>query len=128
MVFVNLPEAGSTEEDNAAVRDILSVELGITPTVERTERLGTAGQGRCRLLKVVVETLAAKKQILAKASMLRNTRNERYRRVFIRPDLTKNQLEEQKNLRAELARRRQSQPLRNWCIRQGGVHERDPQT
>ena len=127
LIVVNLPETNTEEGDKEAVRDLLREEFGLTPEIAITERLGTATDGRVRLLRIKLETLTDKKQILAKASALRNSRSETHKRVFIRPDMTRNQLQEQKNLRQELARRRHAQPHRHWFIKRGMVLWEEPQ-
>ena len=121
LIVVNLPESSTEEEDAAAVRNMLREEFGLEHEIARAERMGAATEGRCRLLRISMESLAEKKQILARASTLRNSRNETHKQVFIRPDMTRYQLQEQKNLRAELTRKRQAQPHRHWFIKRGAI-------
>ena len=46
-----------------------------------------------RLLRIELEDLGVKKQILARAKDLRSSEHEIYSQIFIRPDLTKAQQE-----------------------------------
>ena len=53
-----------------------------------------------------MKNLNAKKQILAIAKLLRNVKNEKFRKVYVIPDLSYQERLKQKSLRAELHRRR----------------------
>lgn len=67
--------------------------------------------------------MSEKKLILSKAKHLRTSTNAVYSAVYIRPDLTKKQLEASKNLRAQLQVKRTATPDKIWTIKQGQIVE-----
>ena len=67
--------------------------------------------------------MTEKKQILARAKDLRTSEHDTYGKVYIRPDLTKNQLEASKNLRRQLQEQRQAHPTKKWIIKQNEIIE-----
>lgn len=123
LVVANLPEQQSEEEDTQAFTRMIKEEFKLVVKVSKTTRLGKVTDNKDRLLKIELESLSDKKLILSRAKELRESTHDIYKRVYIRPDLTINQLIESKNLRASLKDRRLSQPGKHWVIKAGKVVE-----
>ena len=103
------------------VHHLLGAEFHIRTKNVSVTRRGSPSVNRIRLLKVQLPTIAEKK-ILANAKEHRNRTHEVHSKVYIRPDMTKRQLEE-KNLHACLQQKRTSYPDKKWTIRKGEVVE-----
>ena len=121
LVIHNLPEGGNEENDLQAASELFKHEFKLSIKINKATRLGKTQDTKARLLRVELEDFSEKKLILSKASELRNSNHDTYKLVYIRPDLTKRQLEESKNLRDELANKRKNQPDQNWVIRRNRV-------
>ena len=112
LVISGMAETGSEEDDRTAVIELIQRELDITADIEKTERMGRPRlqkEGEAapapRLMKLCFITQRSRKEVLAKVTNLRRSTNNHVKTlVYIRPDLTKAQLEESKNLRALLKR------------------------
>ena len=63
----NLPETRSTEGDMEAFKELLKSEFKLSVKVQRTTRLGRSSNDNPRLLRVQLEAMSEKKQILARA-------------------------------------------------------------
>ena len=75
-----------------------------------------------RLLKVVLESLNQKKLVLRKATMMRQLdETDIHADVYIRPDLTKQQIQASKNLTAQLKEKREHLKEGKWVIRKGMI-------
>ena len=72
-------------------------------SIKTIVRLGKKEEGRTRLLKVALESVKRKREILTKAKKLREA--ERWKKVFVTPDLTPKERQQNKVLREELKRR-----------------------
>ena len=122
LIFSNIKESNSIENDEAAVMAIIKDKLHIQEDVniKSVARLGNRLiPDKPRLVKVVFESLHQKKLVLRRATQMRNLEdNDIYANVYIRPDLTKQQIETSKNLSAELKNTRENQPGK-WVIRKG---------
>ena len=87
-------------------------------------RLGKPNPDRPRLLKVVVPNSENRQKILLKAKDLRkSTCKETREKVYIRPDQTKKQQLESKNLRDDLRARRLQNPTKMYRIVKGVIEE-----
>ena len=117
IIIQGVPEAISgtllerKSHDEALVNKIFC-EIGVVPhdcqasttcTVD-FHRIGKKRKDGSRLLKVKVKTREKKVEILRKAKSLRTS--DSFKQVFIRPDLTPMQLEEDKRLRREVRERK----------------------
>ena len=122
----NLKEAANPESDKKQVYDLF-VHMGLDKEVRITDmtRLGKPnGQNKRRMLKVTVETLEMKREILSKATRLRNVpENNIFYKVYIRPNLTKKQLDESKNLQDRLEVIKKKWPQKKFKISKGEVIE-----
>ena len=121
LILHNLPESDTEQDDIQGVHNLLGAEFHIRTKIVSVTRLGRPSANRIRLLKVQLPTIAEKKQILAKAKELRDSTHEVHSKIYIRPDMTKRQLEDSKNLHASLQQKRMSYPDKKWIIRKGEV-------
>ncbi|XP_052786446.1 uncharacterized protein LOC128221863 [Mya arenaria] len=111
LVIQNLPESSAEEpeernkEDMGSVGELLKI-IGITEeaVVEKCMRIGKKEDDKTRITKIIVNSVETKKAILKDAKRLKN--ETIYKEVFIGPDLTKMEREEQFNLRKELRDRK----------------------
>jgi hypothetical protein len=86
-------------EDKLAVDGIISEVLGVPDcSVECKGRIGKKVEGKARLLKVEMSSVAAKRQVLTNAKKLRES--VEHKRVFITPDLSQKEREENKRLQS----------------------------
>ena len=71
-----------------------------------------------------MEGIEQKKQILSRATMLRALpETDAYSKVYIRPDMTKKQVVESKNLYELLKQKRLDYPQQTWKITRGRIIE-----
>lgn len=82
-----------------------SIDVDDEDTVENCVRIGKRAPDTTRLTKVRVQSTQVKKQILKKSRTLKD--KPEYENVFIGPDHTKMQREEQYKLRKELRDRKE---------------------
>ena len=123
-----------TDEDRMKVIELLEEQLDITADISDTERIGKPRQQKegeaaplPRLLKLKFVTQRSRKEVLSKATTLRNSNVEHVKtKVYIRPDMTKLQLEESKNLRELLQQTRASNPGRTYKIFRNKIIEVNP--
>lgn len=130
LIILRLEEAATRtdgqgeQEDLRAINEIIKDKLNLDITVSNASRLGTYSRDKQRPVRVVVDSIDNKKKILSRAVRLREVDDsDKYARVYIRPDLTKAQLEVSKNLYGELLKKREQQPLKRWKIVRGVVVE-----
>ena len=64
--------------------------------------MGQPSETGTRLLKVTVSSLQFKRQLLSKVKSLHKAKSDQLRKVFITPNLSPQEREYQRNLRAEL--------------------------
>ena len=122
----NIIISGIPESDNdvADVNKLISEELSIVPAIDTVLRLGKPNPDRPRLLKVVISNSENRQKILLKAKDLRkSTCKETREKVYIRPDQTKKQQLESKNLRDDLRARRLQNPTKVYKIVKGVIEE-----
>ena len=123
LIFSNIPEASTVNSDEEKTGIIIKEKLKITDNIKVTEvvRLGRRDPEKVRLVKVTFESLNHKKIVLRNATEMRKLDNDDiYSEVFIRPDLTKTQIQQSKNLSALLKEKRNQDPGR-WVIRRGKI-------
>lgn len=124
LVFTRLPEVEVGEETELAaeekklVDDVLN-KLQLTKVeVDVLGRIGPKKDDRKRPLKVKVTKMTEKLEILRKASTLRQM--DKYRDIYITPDLTREQQLTGKKLRDELKNRTSNGEANLW-IQKGKV-------
>lgn len=123
LVVFNLPEAGNPDGDIEKFKTMIKDEFKLSVKVKEATRLGRRNEDKPRMLRIRLEALSEKKLILSKAKDLRVSTDTIYSTVYIRPDLTKKQLEESKNLREQLKDKRSKDSTKKWTIRRGEIVE-----
>ena len=125
LIFSNVKESNSLHDDESAVKTIIKEKLNIREdiNVKMVARLGNiVTPDKPRLLKVVLESLNQKKLVLRKATMMRQLdETDIHADVYIRPDLTKQQIQASKNLTAQLKEKREHLKEGKWVIRKGMI-------
>ena len=125
-IFHKVPEPEQTDLTEKQDQDkqfILSVarELGVEGLeVKSTARIGRINESGERLLKVEVNNLNVKKQVLSKAKLLCQAKDEKLSKVYITPDLSYQERLQQTSLRSELHLRRTAGE-KNLTIRKGQI-------
>jgi len=109
IILHNVPESnkengGERKADDIAWIEKLGNELQCTIPVKEAIRLGKKRLVKPRLLKVVLDSVRAKRNILTETGKLRNG-NEEYKNIYITPDQSLKEREANRLLRAELKRR-----------------------
>ena len=100
------------EVDYTEVRN--PIRLGRKPSQDDGNRV------RPRLLKVTVDGERVKKQILTKAKQLKTTDFKEWNNIYITPDLTFKERQQNRKLRSELNTRRENGE-NNLIIRNGRI-------
>ena len=127
LVISHLKEKPNKEDDKRQVQELFGLmspnkEIKITDMV----RLGKpqTQPDKHRMIKVTVETLEMKRELLAKATRLRQVpENSVFHKVYVKPNLTKNQLEKSKNLQDQLVKVREKYPNQKFKISMGQIKE-----
>ena len=98
LVFHGVPETDA-EHDIDQVAEILStgLHMDFDRHISSMYRIGKIDENKPRPLRIVVNSLDGKKEILSRAKELRNVEN--FKRMFISPDLTRRQQKVDKELR-----------------------------
>jgi hypothetical protein len=134
LVIWNLKESAKTEIEEKKRDDLAAVKLLLSKVVEIEEgevvepvRLGKGTQvgTRPRMLRVTVKSEDKKKEILRKAPELNANIRDQAKRVYINPDYTQKQREQQKKLRDE-KKRRTDAGEQNLAIRNGKIVQLKP--
>ena len=128
LILSGVPETpGSLEE--AKKSDIklvceISQALGCDDLLpEEVSRLGKILAGRPRLLRFRCKSNSSRSKLLSKANALRSI--QRFKHVFINPDLTRVQRDLQKTLRTELKSWRECQDIeRRNCLKRSSSYFR----
>ena len=134
LIVFGLPEADSVGENwgiaekvkkdietmNTIISDELEVALSPRTGIIDARRLGAKTQGKHRPLKLEFRDLGTKRDVLTKAKTLRNSDNEIAKKLYINPDLTKEQKEADKELRKEMWRQREEEN-KNVIIKKGQI-------
>lgn len=121
LVVSGIEETNSDDTDKAAAKALLEEELDITLDLASTERIGKPGD-EPRLLRLKFITQRSRKELLTKNLNLRNSAHENVKRnVYVRPDLTKRQQLESKNLREQLRKTRDDNPGQTYKIHRNKI-------
>ena len=115
IILHNIPESVSEEiedrkrYDASSVEDVLDYLDVICPQEDmKPVRLGKKlDSEKPRLLKVTLDSIETKRQVLAKAKTLRNSSHSDLKKVYVSPDLTPKERDANKKLRDELRSRRE---------------------
>ncbi|XP_048727501.2 uncharacterized protein LOC125645748 isoform X2 [Ostrea edulis] len=111
-IIQNLPESSKSEHEERQVEDLASVltllkviEIKDKDIVETCVRIGKLDRNRTRITKVTVKSVDVIKKILKYFKIPK--KNKPYENIFLRPDLTKMQTEQEFKLRVELCDRKE---------------------
>ena len=132
VIIHNVPEPRpesetKKEDDEKCLKEILSVVKCEDIEMSSFVRLGTPG-GKTRLVKVTLGTVTDKHRILGGTKYLREKKKDEYvhnwSKVFITPDLTRDERALSIRLKKELERRRTEEGNPNLFISRGQIIER----
>jgi hypothetical protein len=106
IVIHGVPECDA-EKDIESVEEIIGEGLHMTfdRHIDSMMRMGRVTEGRPRPLRIVLKSFDSKKEILSRAKSLKEI--DKFKRMFISPDLTRKQQDVDKQLRTELKRLRE---------------------
>ena len=124
LVITGIPEKPNPDTELQEVITLFEKELDITPDIEKTERIGKPKESEPRLLRIVFKTMRSRREILTKSIELRNSPNASVKnKIYVRPDMTPNQLTESKNLRDLLRKMRKANPNKKYVIKRNKIKE-----
>ena len=110
LMFLSMEESESDDADTRKTHDIMCVkeiceELGEDVNVEKAVRLGEKKSDEVRRLKITFTAPEMKRNVLMKAKNLRSSKNEKSKKIFIKPDLTPFQRAEEQELLKEVRKK-----------------------
>ena len=114
-----LREMDGTAEDTKKLVDEICEQVGEKPRVMGCTRVGTKREGATRPILVSLENAASAQQLLYRASELKGW--DKYGKVFMGPDRTKEERLARKELVHELKRKREGEPGKRFVIRRNDV-------
>lgn len=125
LIISGMAENENTQDDKIKFEQLIKEEMDLIAEVESVARLDRKTESESpKLLRVVFKSMKIRKAILSKATTLRNSATEHVKRgVYIRPELTKKQMEESKNLTTQLRAKREANPLQKFKIYRGQIIE-----
>lgn len=130
LMIHNLAEPDDLDAEVAQMKVLIESKLKIDEEIVVTEyiRLGNLrADGKPRLLKITLQSLSMKRKMLSCATKLRQLPElDTYAKVYLKPDLTKKQQEESKNLYENLKRQRVSDPENQYIISKGRIIQKPP--
>jgi len=90
------------EKDTDSVEEILTegLHMDFERHIETLMRIGRLTEGKPRPLRILLKSIDRKKKILSRAKSLKD--NDKFKRMFISPDLTRRQQALDKELRMQL--------------------------
>jgi hypothetical protein len=86
------------EQDMHNVKQMMATCLKLDLTPEKVTRLGQPDHTKPRIILAVMNNMNDKKRVLSKVKEIRNSTEENYKTVFIRPNLTPRQRANSKKL------------------------------
>ena len=123
VVITNLKENNNPEVDENDAKEIFTLMKCNTKIVEAV-RVGKVKADRPRPLRITVETLADKRNLLSKATSLRQIpTNHKFAYVYVKPNLTVQQQQQSKNLHVEIQEIRLKNPGKKFKITKGKIVE-----
>lgn len=90
------------EKDLESVEEIMGegLHMDFDRHIDKMMRIGRLTEGRPRPLRILLKSIDSKKEILSRAKSLKDS--EKFKRMFISPDLTRKQQAYDKELRTQL--------------------------
>jgi hypothetical protein len=125
LVIHGMPETDA-EQDVGCVVEMMDevLPMDFTRNVDKVERIGRLVEGRVRPLTVMLKRLEGKKEILARAKLLKEV--EKFKKMLISPDLTRKPQQKDKEFRRQLksiretgvmgARIKNGKVIKNDCV------------
>ena len=101
------------------IQDELNVALSPRTGISNASRLGAKQVGKTRPVKIEFLDINAKRDVLSKAKNLRKSTSDIAKKIYINPDLNKDQLKAEKELRKQMWERRANGE--NVIIRRGNI-------
>lgn len=99
------------------VKDKLDMDC---PAISKVMRIGKYDKDKTRPLKIVLKSAEDQRAVLSRIADMRRSKNPKLDEVFIVPDMTKEDRDRRKELRTELARRKEAGEenlvIRNWQV------------
>jgi hypothetical protein len=93
-------ENGEVDRLIEALVEEVTIKYEIVGRVGRVEKVG--GESRSRPLRIRIEDVEHKRRLLSRGKSLKESKDEGLRRIYVAPDLTRIQQEEDKKLRDKL--------------------------
>ena len=118
LIVFGMPEEPAGVSVDTSVASLLE-EMDEKPLMNCCVRLGTAGEGKIRPVKVSLESRDSLLVLLKKASVLRNSVN--YKRVFLEPDRSYDERVERRRAVKTLNELRLAHPERKYVLRKGVI-------
>jgi len=114
---------GAKSKDLEAVNEVLKKGLKIDAErhVIEVHRIGKLDSGKARPMRVKIQTLEARSEIIARARTLKDS--DEYKNIYVSPDLTRKQQKDDKELRYKLKEIRQTNQFAR--INQGRIVAKD---
>ena len=129
LVVVGVPEpaSGSVDERKASDKERcheLFEAIGMSSCdIKDVSRVGRVNAGKRRLMRVTVDSEESKWLIISNSKHLRHI--EKYKSIYVKPDLTPFQRKLDFELRKELNQRRSTRPDKDFVIHKGKIVERN---
>ena len=123
LIISNLKEANSAQDDMKQTLELLKLlKLDEEIQIEELIRMGKNKTDKPRLIRITLKDLTTKRKILAKATTLRDVpETSKFAFVYIKPNLTPQQLQDSKNLQEEVRARRLRDPNTRIKIQRGKI-------
>ena len=124
LLIMNLKESRTNAEDLNKIKELFNIlKLDKEVIINETVRLGEKRRdNKPRFVRVTLQDLEIRRKILAKATTLREIPSgSDFYQVYIKPNLTKQQNEQSKNLQEELRARRLANPELKLKISKGKI-------
>ena len=119
LVVFGLREMDESVEDTEKLVDEICEQIGEKPRVITSTRVGPKREGATRPIIVSLESAVSVQQLLYRARELKGW--EKYGKVFMGPDCSKDERLARKELVQELKRKREGEPGKRFVIRSNEV-------
>ena len=124
VVITQLEENTNTGDDLKDAKEIFTIMQCNNISIVECLRVGKRKAERPRPLRITLETMQDKRNLLSKATTLRNVPDtSKYANVYVKPNLTILQQEQAKNLYVQLKEVRLKNPLKTYKISKGKIIE-----
>ena len=130
LMISGMAHNATPEADIEKFTQLVKDEMDLIVEIESAARIDRKEVNeKPKLLRVVFKSMKMRKAVLSKAVTLRQSLNDHVKKdIYIRPELTKKQLEESKNLNTQLRAIRNDNPTKKYKIYRGEIIELTPPT